>query len=62
MWYYGAGETGPFSNAGTKGLMKDCDLIKKCVTGVELDDAVGDAVLFGDCGDEKTMKANVSSH
>jgi len=59
MWYYGAGETGPFTNEGTNGVSKDCDLIKKCVTGVELDDGVGDALLFGDCGDENTMKANV---
>ena len=62
MWYYGAGETGPFTNEGISGVSKDCDLIKKCVTGVELDDGVGDALLFGDCGDENTMKANVSSH
>ena len=60
MWYYGAGETGPFPYEGASGVSKDCDLIKKCVTGVELDDGVGDALLFGDCGDENTMKANVS--
>ena len=60
MWYYGAGETGPFpNNGGGGGVSKDCDLIKKCVTGVELDDGVGDAVLFGDCGDENNMRANV---
>ena len=29
------------------------------MTGVELDDGVGDAMLFGDCGDENNMKANV---
>ena len=62
MWYYGAGETGPFPYEGASGVSKDCDLIKKCVTGVELDDGVGDALLFGDCGDENTMKANVSSN
>lgn len=60
MWYYKAGETGPFTNnGGTGGVSKDSDLIKKCVTGVELDDGVGDALLFGDCGDANTMKANV---
>ena len=60
MWYYGAGEMGPFTNnGGAGGASKDCDLIKKCVTGVELDDGVGDAMLFGDCGDENNMKANV---
>ena len=62
MWYYGAGATGPFTNDRICGVSKDCELVKKCVTGVELDDGVGDAVLFGDCGDENTMKANVSSH
>ena len=62
MWYYGAGENGPFPNEGAGGVSKDCDLIKKCVTGVELDDGVGDALLFGDCGDENTMKANVRDH
>merc|ERR1712117_507725 len=59
MWYYGAGATGPFTNDRICGVSKDCELVKKCVTGVELDDGVGDAVLFGDCGDEDTMKANV---
>ena len=62
MWYYGAGATGPFANDGTCGVSKNCELVKKCVTGVELDDGVGDAVLFGDCGDGNTMKANVRSH
>ena len=43
------------------GVSKDCNLIKKCVTGVELDDGVGDALLFGESGNESTMKANVSN-